>query len=192
MKSAIQKIPDNLIYEMADGNPIYYKGYQDYLKGDKQIEELMGSSVIQSLIISRLVFLLQSNLGPGYEVLTNEVGIQFGEKAWRAADIAIVKTEDIENVASKSKYLAFAPEIVIEIDTKAELNEIKNPLGYYQEKTDELLKFGVKKVIWIFTETQKAMVAQKHEKWETGDWEDKIYILDTIEISINELLKKKK
>ncbi|MCO6489913.1 MAG: Uma2 family endonuclease [Phaeodactylibacter sp.] len=191
MESAIQKIPDHLIYEMIDGDPIYYKGYRDYLNGNKQIEELMGSSILQSLIISRLVFLLQSNLGPDYEVLTNEVGIQVGVKAWRAADIAIVKTREIEGVESKNKYLGFAPEVVIEIDTKAELTEIKNPLSYYHEKTDELLKFGVKKVIWIFTETRKVMVAQKDKKWETSDWKENIFIIEAIELQIDDLLKKR-
>lgn len=62
MESAIQKIPDSLIYEMVNGSPIYYKGYRDYLNGDKQIEELMGSSILQSLIISRLVFCCNPNI----------------------------------------------------------------------------------------------------------------------------------
>ena len=95
MKSAVQNIPENLIYEMVDGKPIYYKGYREYLEGAKQMEELMGSSLLQSLIISRLVFFLQVHLGGEYEVLTNEIGIQFEKRAWRAADIAIVKTTDL-------------------------------------------------------------------------------------------------
>lgn len=41
MSTAVQKIPDILIYEMVKGQPIYYKGYQDYLNGTKQIAELM-------------------------------------------------------------------------------------------------------------------------------------------------------
>jgi len=192
MKSAIQRIPDSLIYEMINGNPIYYKGYQEYLNGTKQIEELMGSSIVQSLIISRLLFLLQVELGVEYEILTNEIGIQFEKKSWRAADIAIVKTEEIEQVKSSNKYLSFAPEVVIEIDTKAELKDIKNPLSYYHEKTDELLKFGVKKVIWIFTETQKVLVAQKDQKWETGNWSEEVNIIGNYNIIIEDILKKRK
>lgn len=192
MKSAVQNIPENLIYEMVDGNPIYYKGYREYLEGAKQMEELMGSSLLQSLIISRLVFFLQVHLGGEYEVLTNEIGIQFEKRAWRAADIAIVKTTDLEDVENKDKYLNFAPEVVIEIDTKAELKEIRNPLSYYQEKTDELLNFGVTKVIWIFTETKKVMVAQRDEKWETSNWDSEIHIIDDLSVIISELLHRRK
>ncbi len=63
---------------------------------------------------------------------TNELGLQFSKKSWRAADIAIVKSDlkiDLDN-----KYLKIPPEVVIEIDTKAELNAIENPLGYHQKK----------------------------------------------------------
>ena len=192
MNSATQTIPDTLVYEMVNGEPVYYAGYRDYLNGIKPIEEIMASSLIQSMIISRLMFLLQLNLNSEYEVLTNEVGIQFKKKAWRAADIAIVKIADIEQAEAQNKYLAFAPEIVIEIDTKAELSDLKNPLNYYQEKTDELLAFGVKKVVWIFTETKKVMVARKGEKWEICDWTEDIEIMDGMVVNINELLKKRK
>ena len=192
MNSAIQTIPDTLVYEMQNGEPVYYAGYRDYLNGIKPIEEIRTSSLIQSMIISRLMFILQLNLSDEYEVLTNELGIQFEKKAWRAADMAIVKTADIEQVETKNKYLRFAPEIVIEIDTKAELSDLKNPLNYYQEKTDELLAFGIKKVVWIFSETEKVMVARAGEKWEISNWTEDIEIMDDVVVNITKLLKKRK
>jgi len=145
MNSAIQTIPDTLVYEMQNGEPVYYAGYRDYLNGIKPIEEIRTSSLIQSMIISRLMFMLQLNLSDEYEVLTNELGIQFEKKAWRAADMAIVKTADIEQVEIKNKYLRIAPEIVIEIDTKAELGDLKNPLNYYREKQTNYLLLVSKK-----------------------------------------------
>ena len=192
MNSAIQTIPDTLVYEMQNGEPVYYAGYRDYLNGIKPIEEIRTSSLIQSMIISRLMFILQLNLSDEYEVLTNELEIQFEKKAWRAADMAIVKTTDIEQVEIKNKYLRFAPEIVIEIDTKAELSDLKNPLNYYQEKTDELLAFGIKKVVWIFSETEKVMVARAGEKWEISNWTEDIEIMDDVVVNITKLLKKRK
>jgi len=192
MNSAIQTIPDTLVYEMQNGEPVYYAGYRDYLNGIKPIEEIRTSSLIQSMIISRLMFILQLNLSDEYEVLTNELEIQFEKKAWRAADMAIVKTTDIEQVEIKNKYLRFAPEIVIEIDTKAELSDLKNPLNYYQEKTDELLAFGIKKVVWIFSETEKVMVARKGEKWEISNWTEDIEIMEGVVVNIAKLLKKRK
>lgn len=188
MSNAIQNIPEQLIYEMVDGKPIYYRGYREYLKGEKKIDELMGSSYLQSLIITRLVFLLMSNLGNDYVVLTNEIGLQFKDKGWRAADIAIVEKEKLKGVKKKNKYLRVAPKIVIEIDTKAELEEVKDSLGYFHKKTDELLAFGVEKVIWIFTDSEKIMVSEKHKDWQILNWSKKITILNGLEINLQELI----
>lgn len=73
MESIVQKevrpdIPEVLVYETVDNKPIYYKGYRDFLDGTKQLEDLMGSSYMQSLIINRLVKLLLSKLENKYEV----------------------------------------------------------------------------------------------------------------------------
>lgn len=45
----------------------------EYLEGNKQIDELMGSSYLQSLIITKLVYFLMSNLNNKYLVLTNGI-----------------------------------------------------------------------------------------------------------------------
>jgi len=188
MKSAIQKIPESLIYEMVGDKPIYYKGYKDYLKGKKQIEELMGSSYLQSLIITKLVFLLMSKLGEDYTVLTNEVGLQFKDKGWRAADIAIIENEKLKGIKKTAKYLNVPPKIVIEIDTKAELEEVQDSFSYFHKKTDELLEFGVEKVIWIFTDSQKIMVSEKNKNWQILSWSKDIAVIDSININLEKLI----
>lgn len=187
MENAIQKISEHLIYEMVEGRPIYYKGYKEYLKGNKQLEQLIGSSKIQSFLATELVFLIRSFIGKAYFVFSNEVGLQFSKNAWRAADIAVIKKNDIGKM--DSKYLNVPPEYVIEIDTKADLSEISNPLGYYQEKTQELLKFGVKKVVWIFTDTEKVMIAETgNKRWEIIDWDQEIEFIEGLNINIHQLL----
>ena len=77
MDRNVQNIPSELIYEMDNGTPIYYRGYKDFLNGSKQLDELMGSSFLQSDIITQLVILLGINLSKKFKVLTNEVGLQF-------------------------------------------------------------------------------------------------------------------
>ena len=62
MDRNVQNIPSELIYEMDNGTPIYYRGYKDFLNGSKQLDELMGSSFLQSDIITQLVILLGINL----------------------------------------------------------------------------------------------------------------------------------
>lgn len=49
----------------------------------------MGSGYLQALLIGELVYLLRSQLGNDYKVLTNGLGLQFSKNAWRAADIAV-------------------------------------------------------------------------------------------------------
>jgi len=189
MKNIVQDIPANLIYEMVGDKPIYYRGYKEYLNGQKQIEELMGSSYLQSLIITKLVFLLMSNLSKKYLVLTNEIGLQFKDKGWRAADIAIVETKKLKGIKKTNKYLNIAPKIVIEIDTKAELEEVKDSFGYFHKKTDELLDFGVEKVIWIFTDSEKIMISEKNKDWQILNWSKDIEIIEGLYMNLRELVE---
>ena len=189
MSISVQNIPKELIYEMVDGQPIYYKGYQDYLSGKKQLDEIMGSSYIQSLIITKLVILLGTNLAKKYRVLTNEIGLQFSKNSWRAADIVIMEKERLKQLKNKHKYLELAPKVVLEIDTKASIEEVSDALGYYHKKTDELIAFGVEKVLWIFTDSQKVLIAEKDKHWEIIGWEEDFIILDDIYVNVESLVR---
>ncbi|MEZ5044425.1 MAG: Uma2 family endonuclease [Saprospiraceae bacterium] len=187
MKSIVENIPKSLIYEEVDGKPIYYKGYKAFLLGNNKSGEPMGSSLLQSIIISRLVFLLHKHLGENYYVLTNELGLQLSKGTWRAADIAIYEKNQIKPNQITNKYCEIAPKLVIEIDTKAEIEEVKDTFTYYNKKTDQLLAFGVEKVIWIFTDTKKVMIATRDQNWELLNWEKDIEIINGIKLNINQL-----
>lgn len=190
MKAAIQNIPDILIYEMVNGVPIYYRGYKEYLKGNKQLDELMGSSYLQGALGTQLIILLSTLLDlTKYRIISNEIGLRFNKNSWRAADLVIYDIKTLRKIPLTNKYLEVAPEIVIEIDTKADLEEIKNPLGYYQEKTDQLLEFGVKKVIWIFTETQKVMLAEQDHDWHITNWKNDIAIMENVTLNILDIVE---
>lgn len=188
MKDIPQSIPTTLIYEVVDGKPIYYKGYKDYLQGKKQLEEIRISSYIQSLIITKLVYLLISKLDAQYQVLTSEVGLQFKEKRKRAADIAIFEKSKLKTVKDKNKYLKIAPKIIIEIDTKAELEEVKDAYSYFHIKTDELLNNGIEKVIWIFTDSKKVMLAEAGKNWQIVDWDRAIEVMEGIIVNIDQMV----
>lgn len=191
MKVATQQIPDILIYEMVAGLPIYYKGYKAYLKGNKQIDEIMGSSYLQGALATQLILHLGNLIDlNSYRIISNEIGLKFSKSHWRAADLAIFDLKSLKNIPLNNKYIEVAPKIVIEIDTKAELDDdLKNPLGYFQEKTDDLLAFGVEKVIWIFTETQKVMVAEKNQAWKILHWNNSVNVLKDVEINVFDLVE---
>lgn len=188
MKAVTQHIPDTLIYEMVNGKPIYYKGYKDYLSGKLKIEALMGSSLLQSAIITQLLVLLFQKFGNKYHLLTNELGILFEKKSWRAADLAIIERKKLGKKVLENKYLDIAPDVVIEIDTKADLSEIQDTFGYYHEKTKQLLAFGVKKVVWIYTDLESVLIADQ-EDWQIIDWNKDFYVIEDLTFNIAEIIE---
>ena len=82
---------------MWDGKPVYYAGYEDVLKGTKTVEQVTSSSILQSLLASRLIFHLSSTLDMDiYAVLGNELEVQFKKGEWRACDVAAFMLQQLE------------------------------------------------------------------------------------------------
>ena len=186
----VKEIPQTLVYEMVDGKPIYYRGYLDVLAGKKQLEEVRGSSILQAYIVTQLIFLLGRHLDPQkYLVFGNELGILFGPKSWRSLDIAVFKQETLKGVPFNNQYVEKPPQVVIEIDTKANIDEKTSFSDYHQQKTDQLLDFGVEKVVWIFTENEKVMIAENGKDWITSGWNKEIELLAGVPANIGEIVK---
>lgn len=153
-----QFLLSQLVYEMEDGRPVYYAGYREVLNGLRAPEEIMGSSGLQSFLSETLQdFLFTHELRQRFRYLTNEVGVQIQKKKWRACDIAIYEKVRLTNYVFDNKYMTVAPDYVIEIDTKADLSKYYYQHDYFIRKTRELHEFGVKKVIWIFTENRPSI-----------------------------------
>jgi len=149
-----EKLLAQLIYETdATGKPVYYRGYREVLNGTKIPEEIMGASGLQSFLVDLIVnFLHLHPHARQYKYLYNEFGVQIARKKWRSCGIAIYHRERLKGFVYTNKYVGVPPDYVIEIDTKADLSKYKNQQAYFIEKTQQLHEFGVKKVIWIFTE----------------------------------------
>ncbi len=184
--TATKQIPEQLIYEMDNGKPIYYSGYSDYLSGLKPAEALMGSSILQSLIIGKLVQYLGNLLPNDYLVLPNELGVHFSKGNWRKADIAIVEKTRVKVI--NDKYIPVPPNVVFEIDTKAALEDYENPLDYYTLKTKRYVDFGVDKVIWIYTKSRTIEVSTKLRK-EIFTWKDAVLFLNEHTFCLMDILE---
>jgi Uma2 family endonuclease len=187
-KKATKKgIPKALIYEMRHGSPIYYRDYEKVLAGEKTLEEVMGSSELQAILTFLLLKWLATKLDTKkYLVATNEVGYKFAPKSWYNLDIAIVERDKIKKPSDK--YLTATPKVVIEIDTKADLNKFDNPQDYFHRKTQDLLDSGVEKVIWIFTKDKKLWFAENGKRWFITNWDDDLELLDNIQFNLQKLI----
>ena len=188
-KKGRPKIPDYLVYEILDNQKIYYRDYKKVLSGELPLEAVMGSSDLPAWIIDTIVRFLHRFLDyKKYKLLYNEVGYFYTpsrSKKWLNLDIAIVSREKLKK--PKGTYLKIPPEVVIEVDTKADLSKIGSQ--YYFIKTDRLLKSGVKKVIWIFTEYKKIQIAENNKPWLTVDYNYDFEIIDGLILNLDKLLK---
>ena len=189
-KKKRKSIPKVLIYEMRKGSPIYYRDYDKVLSGEKQLEEVMGSSGLQSWLIELIVWFLHQKIKrKKYQVLFNEVGYKFTPKSWYNLDIGIWEKEKVKPFLKKDKIVTIAPKVVIEIDTKADLRKFDNPQDYFHRKTQDLLDHGVEKVVWIFTKDKKIWIAEKGKPWLIVDWDYEIPVLEGISFNLKELMK---
>ena len=190
-KKTRRGVPRELIYEMRYGKLIYYRNYDKVLSGEKSLEEVMGSSKLQSFLISLILKVLFSSLNPKkYVILSNKIGFKFAPRSWRNLDIAIFEREKILKEGLDEKYVKTPPKVVIEIDTKADLRKYGDFMNYAREKIQDLLDAGVEKVIWYTTFDKKVMVAEKGKRWFITDWEDEIEIINGITFNLGKELTK--
>ncbi len=182
-KRKSRKIPANLIREVLRGKPLYYRGYKDVLNGTKQIEEIMGCSSLQSFLVGFIHGILFSKINrKKYILTTNETGLHLGHKNNLATDIGIFLKE---NVVLNDKYFEIAPEIAIEVDVKIDTDR---EVGYIFEKSEEMMAFGTKKILWIITKQKKIFVFEKGETTQVFDWDKDIVVMENITINLKKLL----
>lgn len=185
-----RKVPSYLIYEIMDGKPIYYKGYQAVLNKSKEFEDIMGSSTLQSIILNFILTLLHKSINDeDYWILINEAGIHLDHGNNLAGDILIYDRSRLKASDINTGYAKVPPNIAIEVDTKADLSIITFQ-EYLKKKTTKLHGFGVDKVIWVLTASKQVVVANANEDWLLIDWNKDIEILNNIKFNIGEYLKK--
>jgi len=180
-------IPESLIYEILNGRPLYYKGYRDVVAGTLKSEDLMGSSDLQSIIVTILVGTLWNHVDrKTYQITTNESGLHIAVGDNLSADIAIFEKAKLSKL--KGKYFDIAPKIVIEVDIKIDLNAIGSDVAYISEKTQELFDFGVERVLWVLSSIRKVIILHPNQDWITTDWSNDILVMEGCVLNIKKLL----
>ncbi|MEO6037781.1 MAG: Uma2 family endonuclease [Saprospiraceae bacterium] len=184
-KSRRRSLLDRLIYEVVEGKPIYYKGYQKVLNGHKTIEEIMSDSSLQAWLKGRIyAILLQQLLNSDFDITVGEQGFILGKKHQRAADLAIFRTK---NLVLNNHYSKLPPEVVVEIDISADLAD-SSDMEYIFRKVADYFAFGVKKVFWVFTEQHQVMIALPDQPAQTVSWTTDILVLEGVTFNIATLL----
>ncbi len=187
-RKPITPIPDELIYEIIDGQPIYYKGYREVLSGQKTFSEIMWSSTLRGHIVSYLMFLLARTIDEErFNVLTSEAGIHLDRRNNLAGDILIFDNATLSVADADLHYAQVPPRIVIEVDIAADPYDMATD-NYVFKKTQKLFDFGVEKVIWITTEAKKVTVATPNEDWQTKDWNKDVEIMEGIVFNVSAYL----
>ncbi len=184
------KIPDKFVYEILDGIPIYYKNYEEVLNNNKKFQEIMGSSILQSLLIDSIIMFLHENLDRKlFKIASNELGLHISSKNNLAADIAIYEKTMLKNYDINNKYAEIPPKIIIEVDTKADLSNFDETMDYIDEKTKKLLDFGTEQIIWILTKSKKIILSTEKTNWTIADWSLNIEIIANIYFNLEKIIK---
>ena len=195
MATATQHIPESLIYEEFGGRIYYRRGYRQVLLGLKTKEEIMGSSVFQSLIIQAVVFYLKTILPKKlYWVPTNEAGLHLNHRQNLANDIVIVEKNTLKDPFS-DKYSDVPPKFIIEVDIKIDPKDYKDepPTGtemdYILEKSGQLLDFGVEGIVWILTKGRRIIVIKSHRIAEIYQWHETISLFEDYSFCLQQILE---
>ncbi len=185
----VRKVPEYLVWEVLDGQPLYRRGYKDVLRKLKTLEEIMGTSSYQSLITDYIIKLLHRQLDDTqYDVLSSEIGVHLKHRNNLSNDIAIYPLLSADKITKK--YTDYPAKIVIEIDIDID-SSVMHDIEYLNKKTKKLLDFGVEKVIWVLTNIKKVMVATPHSPWIMVEWTQDIEILEGITFNIQAFLDKR-
>lgn len=185
-----RNIPDYLICELLDGEPLYYKGYKDVLIGKSLFDDIKGSDSLRALLawyFAKTVFEIIDD--DKYSVLIGKAGVYLDRHNTVSNDIAIFDQSVLPGSSISKKYVDVPPKIAIEVDISIAISELTET-GYIYKKTGKLLDFGVEKIIWVLTEAQVVMVATK-ERIETFSWNKDIELMEGQKFNIGAYLTKK-
>lgn len=180
---------ESLVYEVMDGRPLYYRGYEDVLAGRKSPEEIMGSSSLQWVLVSYFMRIMLRQLDEKkYWFASNEAGVHLDHRNNLSHDVAIYERAVLTPDKINTQYVSVPAKVAIEIDVKADISKVAD-FNYINRKTKKLLDFGSEKVIWVFSGSQQVMIAERAaDAWLTMDWHRDLELLDGQRFNIGQYL----
>ena len=188
-----KKVPDYLVKDEIDGIRFYYKDYKYVMRSKDEAKEVHGSTAIQSFIASYFAALFFDNqLNEIYHFFTGKSRNRIDKNTILEFDIAFYDKNTILNIVKNNLPIEnIAPNIVVEFDSQISLDgtEFEDTTTYYFTKTKKLIAYGTQKVIWVFTASQKILVAEGKD-WHIYDFDKTIQLIDNVEFNIADFLQK--
>jgi hypothetical protein len=189
-RAKAKKIPEALIYEMLDGKPLYRKGYKEVIAGKKTLEEIIGASTLQSVIVYYLTVFIGRFIDENqFFVLVSKPGVYIDHRSNLANDISIYSQDVLPPSSISKKYADVPPRIAIEVDISIDAADTSET-SYIYRKTRKLLDFGVETVFWVLTDANVVIVATA-ERMETIDWMRDITLMDGQQFNVGAYLQKR-
>ena len=174
----IQNIPDELIYEVINEKPFYYKRWREVVNEIETFESIRGSSVLQSYIVFHLNTILFLKIGlENYLYFSGRGGIHVDFENELVCDLAIYSKDILTADKITTKYVDVPAKVYIEVDIKADAEDL-GETGYIHLKNQKLLEFGAEKVIWILTKPKQIIVTTKSNQWDLMDWNEDVELIE--------------
>ncbi len=186
-----KRVPDHLVREVVEGVNFYYAGYRAVLNKTKTFEEIMADSLLQSALKNEIGDFLKSCIDKSrYRVLVGETGLRIGARNNFGLDIAVYDKSVLTPDKITDTYSSVPAELVIEIDLGVEIDDRNRDMfsDYVVPKTQRLLDFGTKKVVWYFSRSQKVVIASPGRTWSVQDWSTPVDLFPGVSLDIIRLM----
>ncbi len=164
-------IPGTLIREEIDGKVFPYKQYRKILSGELTPHSSLGSSELQSTLVSIMHGYLFGQLDrKQYHLVTGEPGIHLTHRDNLANDIAIYPRSE-KSGALTTNYFSRPPVVVIEVDVKVDTTEAgMTEFEYVILKSQQLIGFGCQQVVWVLTSIRQLVVFAGEASFQVLPW----------------------
>jgi hypothetical protein len=186
-----RKVPEHLVKEEFDGMKFYYPGYRQVMAGKKTLEDIMGWSGLQGIIVSYFTYFVLNKLNfKKYRVIPGETGNHLALRNNLSLDIAIFERSVLTANKITTKYVDVPAYCVIEIDVQAEWEEgSMSDVEFIGLKTKKLFEFGTQKLVWVLSKSKKVIVAEPGKRWEIIDWDEDIELIEGITFNVGKHLE---
>ncbi len=186
-----RRVPDYLVKDEIDGVKFYYPGYRQVLSGKKTLDDIMGWSGLQGIIVSYFTEFLMKQLNlKKYRVLPGETGNHLSLHNNLSLDISIFERSVLTASKITTKYVDVPAYCVIEVDVQAEWEEgSMSDVEFIGLKTTKLFEFGTQKLVWVLSKSKKIILAEPRKHWEIIDWDEDIELIEGIMFNVGKYLK---